>query len=426
VKIFWSWQSDTPGKTGRFLIRDALKDAVGRLKQSPEIDEPVREALHLDQDIQDVPGAPDLARTILSKIDASDVVVADVTLVGNVVASTDTGKKLINSNVAIELGYALHALSDQKVVLVFNRHYGGHEDLPFDLRHKGGAIVFDVTPDANREHIDEERKKLTDRFVNALKPYVQTAAPAAPSFNGAPSTFSRAAYFAKDEVLGRVGEFDPANQIAYSYDTDALCYLRLIPTVGRPEPIPLSTLKRTAQFAPMMHGDGAVTDLNNHGAIRIVPGTFPRAGSASIRASTQVFETGEIWSIDAGLIKTKESPIGTPPFVHSVAVEQSYYDTLKSLVGFATKQLSINPPWQVELGLLGPKNLNLGIIGFDRLVYERRMLKNEIIYNAILRRAEGSEFEQLLLPFFSKIHDATGIERPRSYCGFPPGRPGSI
>ncbi len=66
MKIFWSWQSDTPGKTGRFLIRDALRDAIETLKVPPDVEEPTskdsRDALHLDQDIQGVTGIPDLAR----------------------------------------------------------------------------------------------------------------------------------------------------------------------------------------------------------------------------------------------------------------------------------------------------------------------------------------------------------------------------
>lgn len=53
------------------------------------MEEPTREALHLDQDIQDIAGSPDLARTILAKIDASEVVVADVTIVGKVGAQTE-------------------------------------------------------------------------------------------------------------------------------------------------------------------------------------------------------------------------------------------------------------------------------------------------------------------------------------------------
>jgi hypothetical protein len=32
MKIFWSWQSDTPGKTGRYFVRDALLEAIRVLK----------------------------------------------------------------------------------------------------------------------------------------------------------------------------------------------------------------------------------------------------------------------------------------------------------------------------------------------------------------------------------------------------------
>ena len=54
MKIFWSWQSDTPGKIGRHFVRDALNAAIEQLKQTLEIEEPTaleaRSAMHLDQD----------------------------------------------------------------------------------------------------------------------------------------------------------------------------------------------------------------------------------------------------------------------------------------------------------------------------------------------------------------------------------------
>src|SRR5215218_1737643 len=114
MKIFWSWQSDTPGKTGRHFVRDALLVAITTLKEAPDVEEPTsaenREGLHLDQDRQGVSGSPDLARTIFEKIDCATVFVADVTLVGS---SDDGSKRLINSNVAIEYGHAHHALGDK-------------------------------------------------------------------------------------------------------------------------------------------------------------------------------------------------------------------------------------------------------------------------------------------------------------------------
>ncbi|MBZ5650258.1 MAG: hypothetical protein LAO18_07215 [Acidobacteriia bacterium] len=169
MKLFWSWQSDTPEQIGKYLVRDALKAAIDRLKEADDIEEPTRDDLHLDQDTQGTTGSPDLVPTIFGKIEKSEVVVADVTIIGK----TDEGKGLINSNVAIELGYALHACTDARVVLVFNRHYGTHENLPFDLRHKGGAVVFDLAPEADRKQIAAVRKSLADDFGRKLKPFLQ-------------------------------------------------------------------------------------------------------------------------------------------------------------------------------------------------------------------------------------------------------------
>lgn len=141
MKVFWSWQSDTPGKIGRHFVRGALDAAIQQLKEASEIGEPTeretRSAMHLDQDRKGISGSPDLARVILEKIEAAAVFVADVTPVGLVPREKEP-KKLINSNVAIELGYALHALTDRALLMVMNEHYGTRADLPFDLQTKGG------------------------------------------------------------------------------------------------------------------------------------------------------------------------------------------------------------------------------------------------------------------------------------------------
>ena len=85
MKVFWSWQSDSPGKTGRHFVRSALAAAIQELRQVTDLEEPsereVRESLHLDHDRQGVPGSPDLAATILRKIERAAVFVADVTLI---------------------------------------------------------------------------------------------------------------------------------------------------------------------------------------------------------------------------------------------------------------------------------------------------------------------------------------------------------
>ena len=76
--IFYSWQSDTKAAANRTLIQDALEGAVKELRADGSISvEPV-----IERDTKGVPSAPDIRTTILEKIDASAVIVADVTIVG--------------------------------------------------------------------------------------------------------------------------------------------------------------------------------------------------------------------------------------------------------------------------------------------------------------------------------------------------------
>ncbi|MFB8831971.1 hypothetical protein ACE0DR_27900 [Azotobacter sp. CWF10] len=83
--IFYSWQNDLDPKLNRFFIRDCLKEALRKLNKEPEYSEAVR----LDSDTSGVPGTPDIASTIFSKIDNSLVFIADISYC----ASSSDGKK---------------------------------------------------------------------------------------------------------------------------------------------------------------------------------------------------------------------------------------------------------------------------------------------------------------------------------------------
>src|SRR5690242_8556661 len=94
MKIFWSWQSDTPGKIGRHFVREALETSIARLKADYQVEEPTtasnRSDVELDHDTKGVPGSPGLADVIFAKIASSSVFVADVTPVA---AATDEVQK---------------------------------------------------------------------------------------------------------------------------------------------------------------------------------------------------------------------------------------------------------------------------------------------------------------------------------------------
>jgi hypothetical protein len=181
MKIFWSWQSDTPGKTGRHFIRQALLHAVRELKEPDDVDEPIerdrKASLHLDHDRQGVPGSPDLFATILEKIDGCSVFVADVTPVSRIdrISTNDDDvaeKRNMNPNVAIELGYALKALGDRRILMILNAHYGDRRFLPFDLAHKAGPIMFHLPPDASKEQINAQSAALKNQVVVALRQFL--------------------------------------------------------------------------------------------------------------------------------------------------------------------------------------------------------------------------------------------------------------
>ena len=110
MKFFWSWQTDTPSKTGPYFVRDALLAAIKQLRQPEDVEEPTsaahREAMELTSDREGVTGSPPLAATIKKKIDNCEVFVADVTPVSKVPRRKGVKEKRnMNINVGIELGY---------------------------------------------------------------------------------------------------------------------------------------------------------------------------------------------------------------------------------------------------------------------------------------------------------------------------------
>ena len=233
MKIFWSWQSDTPGKTGRHFVRDALLEAIRVLKQPEDVEEPTkaenRESIHLDQDRQNITGSPALADTIKRKIREFAVFVGDVTPVSKIPkrmgVKDSREKRNMNPNVAIELGYAQHALGDRRVLMVLNEHYGVREFLPFDLQHHAGPIIYSLRPDATKDEIAAEQAKLRGLFVAALRGFLGSApVEAALEFPSVPSTTSPVVWFKAGEVLA---QFD--SQTEYRFADDKGVYLKLSP-----------------------------------------------------------------------------------------------------------------------------------------------------------------------------------------------------
>lgn len=173
LKVFYSWQSELPNRTNRSFIRDALNDALASLHSDGTVDE----RPDIDVDTQGVPGSPDIVNAIFKKIRETDIFVADISITNRVAsiehtevvqmldANNQIGRPAPNSNVLVELGFALNAIGDERVILVRNTHYST-APLPFDLGFKR-AMLYAQDPAVNERATG--RRDLSKRLLEAVK-----------------------------------------------------------------------------------------------------------------------------------------------------------------------------------------------------------------------------------------------------------------
>ncbi len=139
IKVFYSWQSDLPGNKSRYIIQESIEQAVSILRDSIKIE--------ADRDTKNEYGSPDIVQTIFSKIDESDIFIADVSAVNKYTSLRDeegVPEKLQedeirltpNPNVLLELGYAAKTLGWDRIICVINTDFGQIEQLPFDIAHR--------------------------------------------------------------------------------------------------------------------------------------------------------------------------------------------------------------------------------------------------------------------------------------------------
>jgi hypothetical protein len=429
VKVFWSWQSDTPGKVGRHFVRESLEEAIAQLKQAPDIEEPfereARQALHLDHDRKGVTGSPRLAETIFDKILASEVMIADVTPVGRVpkppgASKQLKAKKIINPNVAIEVGYALHALprKENSLLMVLNEHYGSRADIPFDLQPNAGPIMYRLAPDATPDDIKRTKATLAGTLKAALAPFLAKHAPSAgtsliPDFIETPAKGGAGAWFNAHEILASVGEEE--DKIDYRFDVLSGIYLRVIPTARLSAPIRIATLNdrllRSSTLQPLQsQGSAFFRQVNSYGAIAFEPGR-----KNFLKSATQLFPNGEIWGFNTHLLTQRDA--AGKMLLPSQAIERTFQIQLPHYTGFAANELSIAAPYTLELGITGVRDAHIAMP--DQFTWgpiHQPTLSHRVILNSL----DGNVLGDVLLAFFEKLYDSTGYSRPAHLYGFPP------
>ncbi len=134
ITIFYCWQSDIPGQ--RELIRQEILAQAYRLETENECH------VEVDEDTRSVAGMIPIADTVLEKIRNADIFVCDISPVATIYRKDAYGndingieKKMPNSNVMLELGYALRCMHSSRIIALANTQGDKWHDgeMPFDI-----------------------------------------------------------------------------------------------------------------------------------------------------------------------------------------------------------------------------------------------------------------------------------------------------
>jgi hypothetical protein len=309
LKVFFSWQNDIPGNVGRYLIEEALKDALVSLIADAEIEGAIREGLEFDKDTLGVAGTPPIFDTILNKINRAAIFLADVTFVGTRLKGDPTP----NPNVLLEYGWALRSIGYGRILTVMNEAFGiaSRETMPFDMAHLRFPIRYALAVGATAEQRKKAKEELSRELKNALKilfaseefnAYLLTSAPKIREFQPIEPQDGRARFRTAGAPVGLYRH--PLEQILQSdqreifLDNGAAIWLRVMPVreQGRSwlnselesalpilATLPLSNVARSCGF--LWDEDGCGYFLNTNG-----DHTYGLCFA---------FRSGELWAIDA-------------------------------------------------------------------------------------------------------------------------------
>lgn len=393
MKIFYSWQSDTPRAVGKDFIREALDRAVADL----EVDEAERPLI--DQDTQGVRGSPIIAETIFGKIREAHVVIVDVTLVGKTAAE----KQLINSNAAIEMGFALGVHGDKVLLKVMNSHYGAPDDLPFDLRHRRWPVRFSLSPDATQLQREKALSQLSAELRAIIGQYIEASRPPPEVFSPTESTYNPAVYWQPPEALVEIGDAASTQVQQYQYDPDKpLIYLHVWPKEKvRPLSSKLLAEYDKVSIEPLC---GTPSGWSNHrnrfGHIAYAWET----GTTLLLSTTQVFRSGEIWGVNHHLLRQRSSQRN---FLPIPAFEMKLRKSLIQYLTSARSHFGYGSTIQVDFGMVNVNGLVLALP--DDVMSDR--IFDDVAVSTVVRDNDAASVDEALLQIFDTIYAAAGEVR---------------
>lgn len=406
LKVFYSWQMDMPRKTNKDFIRSALDEALKILAADIDLSDADRLEISIDQDTQGVLGSPDISKVIFEKISQSDIIVADV----SIVTDANNARGHINSNVGIELGYALSAVSDRSLLKVMNTYGGGPDKLPFDLRNRRHPLQYLLPPDSSSTQITQERNSLASKLARVLKEYIAepTIHRPAAAHEEFPSTENRGKFWLRAEALiPKIVDQRLRSDIMYS--NDSIIYVRFIPILRTENLTPKEALDAVGDLEPLSASYGWTKARNKWGAIVY---DFDRQ-SGELFGATQVLNNRELWAVDTYYSnrETTSDDEGELPkrFIPTGAISSEYPKKIKKMCEVA-QRLGYGDEFLAEIGYCGAYGTYLAIAKtwWNRLPGP---ILSEQVYARIQTNAENAA-RDILNSFWTKAFAEIAHEVP--------------
>jgi len=408
--IFFSWQADTLTQVGRNFLKEVLDEACKSLALDVAVDESLRD-IKVDSDTMGVAGQPPIVETILRKIDAAAVFVADMTFVGKRV----DGRPTPNPNVLIEYGWALKGLTHERVICVMNIAYGepAENALPFNLRHVRWPICYSLSEDASQEYRAKEKKQLAATLKKAILASLATVpVPVAKLPPGFPATKAKdgpARFRKHGEALGFNDDTVEQQDNEVFLSEGSAIWLRLMPVIDKGKRWTSHELKKhmiigsKMNLAPLLNGEGGYGSIRAEdgiGMYKSIPKSVDKINSVAF-----AFETGEIWSIDTELLSYYNKELNF--------MENYYKEGIQNYAQFL-QSIGLQPPYRWIAGIVGIKGRHLQYPtqpGYRRISSLGPRCATDVIEAE--GRYDGIEnIGTALLPFFNKIFEKCGLPRP--------------
>lgn len=167
--VFYSWQSDV--EDTKKLITKCLDKAIKNLKVKLKTE---LVGIELDRDTKGKSGTPDIADTIMEKIDSADIFIGDVTLINSELISDGKTKPTSNPNVLFELGYAVKSLGWDRVICLNDNSVNKVELLPFDIRSRRVSGFSDRDQEKLIQLIEVAIKSIIESYDEIIAKFIDS------------------------------------------------------------------------------------------------------------------------------------------------------------------------------------------------------------------------------------------------------------